>query len=378
MYKDLSHLGNDEIQVLMKRYYSGENIKKLTHEYNLNIAISKLYKYFPPIVENKYNCEYCHKYLVHNCVSKSCMDEALHKSELYCPQCGHRPFANRCNCDNCIDFRNNQIEEKKKQIYECYLNTREKIEFKELTFRNKVYLGCLCRALLKEDFSTIQPYIYSNKTIIPQNKFPENMYRELIHEGIIVVSPNSPIEAFVDDEKFPNTYYLAKVEYNLNLSFNTMNMQESIFEILNPQYYDESNSQEAYELWKEIATDECIEYLLHQIENVRFNFNPGEKTFTVMHILLESFSVSQIYGIIWKSVANASKLCLESNMNKNHAANSIIGGCERFAERALLENWDLTKYRRIKELPQSVLSEFFFNKVLKIGNLGFDLPPSNL
>lgn len=63
-------------------------------------------------------------------------------------------------------------------------------------------------------------------------------------------------------------------------------------------------------------------------------------------------------------------------MAKNHAANTTISACERYAERAKINGWDLKGYRRIKDLPQSALSLFFFNRVLEIGDMGFTIPPT--
>lgn len=94
-------------------------------------------------------------------------------------------------------------------------------------------------------------------------------------------------------------------------------------------------------------TAECVEYLVYQLDNVGFEFTAGEKTYKTFEIILEDFSVSQIYGIIWKAV-----------------------------EQAKIKGWDLKGYSRIKDLPQSALSLFFFNRVLSIGDMGFTLPPT--
>ena len=102
----------------------------------------------------------------------------------------------------------------------------------------------------------------------------------------------------------------------------------------------------------------------------------ADKTYITFDILLNDFSVSQIYGIIWKMVANASKRYLEGGISKKHAANSVISACERFAVQAKINNWSLKGYNRPKDLPQSSLSSFFFNRVLGIGDMGFKLPPT--
>ena len=134
--------------------------------------------------------------------------------------------------------------------------------------------------------------------------------------------------------------------------------------------------QEALELWKEIAVAECIEYLLYQLERIKFKFSPGEKTYATFSIILKDFSVSQVFGIIWRSVADCSERYLEGNISKKRTANGVIGACERFAERAKLNGWDLTPYSRVKAHPQSALSQFYFNRDLGIGEMGFNVPPN--
>ncbi|MCC9294963.1 hypothetical protein LN736_08855 [Clostridium sp. WLY-B-L2] len=62
---------------------------------------------------------------------------------------------------------------------------------------------------------------------------------------------------------------------------------------------------------------ECLEYLNFQMDSVRFDFNPGKKTIAVFNDLLDNFSVSQIYGIIYKAITNATKFCQGSDISKN-------------------------------------------------------------
>jgi len=270
-------------------------------------------------------------------------------------------------------------EQKVKQINDVYSKKMPSVEFEILPFRTKVYLGAICRELLSENLHEIMPQIEAQNPITPTDKFLKIVYNDLTNNKVITVSTRSSIEAFSEekDDIFPNTYYTCKVMYNLNLLLPT-EKQDLIYQILNPQYYSNCFSEEVYTLWKEIAVEECIEYLLYQLETVGFcDFSPGDKTYIAFNTLLENFSVGQIYGIIYKSVANASKLYLEKSMPKNQAANSVIGGCQRLGENAVLNGWDMSQYSRIKQLPQSVLSEFFFNKVIGIGNKGFTMPPTS-
>ena len=375
MPKDLSHLSDNEIETLIQRYYAGESITKLLTEYHLSVRSTTLYKLFPPEVCKEEICEYCNEYLVRERLSKTASAWRHDKSDMYCPICSHQPYARSCKCDNCIEKERIIAEQKRQQIKDEYSLKRTPVDFSTLSFEQKVFSGALCRALCEENLYEIKAYIGSNTILAPTDDLCSQMYKTLANNGIIAVSPTSPLEAFVVDKDFPNKYYIYKVAYYLNLVF-PPNKQILFDEILNPTYYSSEHENEALRLWIQIAVGECLEYLDYQLQKVGFEFNPGEKTYKTFGILLNDFSVSQIYGIIWRAVADASKFYLEGNISKKHAANSVIGACERYAERAKMNGWRLSEYNRIKELPQSELSAFFFNRVLRIGDIGFKTPPS--
>ena len=377
MYKDLSHLSLKEIESLMKEYYGGKSVKKILANYNLSISPSTLYKFFPPIQSNMYRCEHCNIPLVASRKSKN--NNIYFEKDFFCPICNHLPFDNNCNCENC-QAKDRKIQMiKRKKIYDTYSQNMTPINFENITFENKVFLGALCNLQLSEDMKVLIPYDkgHINVPLSPSDNLTYDIYRMLSYRNIITVNPESPIEAFKDSEDFPNTYYINKVIYNINITSENEKDKKQLFStILNPNYYNDNLSVEAYNLWLKIAVEECCEYLVYQLNKANFDFSPGEKTYKTFELILETFSVSQIYGIIWRSVANIAKLYLEKNISRQHAANAVIGACQRYAERAKLDKWKLSEYSRIKELPQSELSSFFFNRVLKIGELGFNMAPS--
>lgn len=375
MYKDLSHLSDDEINELMQRYYNNEPVKKLAAEYGFNITPSSLYTLFPPEKFNDYDCEYCGCSLVASRPSKAMAKIPRYKKDLYCPSCGHKPYT-KCECDACMDELFRQEEERIDNIKKSFDSENERVKLTDLNFIEKVYLGALSRAYLRENLFEISPISEKNITLAPTDDIQSEIYKELIYANIIKVSSASPLSAFIfDDSNWPGKYYTYQVIYNLNLVF-PQNKNDLICEILNPTYFSNENYDEALALWRKIALAECIEYLQYSLNKVGFEFSPGDKTYATFSILLNDFSTSQIYGIIWRAVADASKLYLEKGMSRLHAANTVIGACERYAERAKINNWSLTKYKRIKDLPQSILSLFFFNRVVSIGEEGFDSPPS--
>ncbi|QDP39174.1 hypothetical protein [Radiobacillus deserti] len=131
-----------------------------------------------------------------------------------------------------------------------------------------------------------------------------------------------------------------------------------------------------FNMWKKIALNESIEYLLYSLDKVGFDFSPGEKTNKVFENLLEHFSVAQIYSIIYRAVANSTKLYQEKRMPRKKAANAVITFCESNGERAIAEGWNLSKYRRDYNLPETLISQVFFTSILKIAYIGFEEKPT--
>jgi hypothetical protein len=385
----LAHLSQSEINALINRYYANEKAKLLVEEYKINVNPSKLYTIFPPIICEDKVCPCCGNYMLIKRTSKSSYSYGINTA--YCINCRHED-SSFCHCTYCEDKRKilklkkqeeekKLIQVKKEKIYNTYnIENWKMFDYDSLSFRQKVYLGALLRLALSEDMKTIMSLQYIEQKLAPTMEYTKEVLRNLTASNIIVVNPDSSIDAFVEspeEAEFPNVYYISKVSYVLNVNFGA-NEEDKIREVIYPSEIKDEDKEEALKLWKEIALEECLEYLHFQMNKVKFDFSVGEKTISVFKDLLEYFSVSQIYGIIYRGVANATKYYQESNISKKQAANSVIGNCQRYAERALLERWELNKYHRAYELPQSMVSEIFFNRITKIGSLGFDMPPITL
>lgn len=91
--------------------------------------------------------------------------------------------------------------------------------------------------------------------------------------------------------------------------------------------------------------------------------------------LLNNFSAGQIYGIIWSGVTSAVRFHREKHPPAQNAAKAVITNCQKYGEKALIEKWNVKTFSRIKELPQSSFSKYLFNRVLRIGDDGFNMKP---
>ena len=390
IHEKLRHLTMLQIESLMNKYYNGVKASDIIKEYNIDTTSSKLYTLFPPIICEDIICPVCNEPMYKERDSKS--SYSWNKKKPFCAMCGHTDEI-ICKCNYCIAEREKVrklneerkvriLQEKREKIKKVYDLNIVPVNYSELNFREKVFLGALLRTSLSEDMEVILPLNDAERELAPTIGYIKEILSYLIGRGVVSVDSNSSIDAFLDsneekDIEFPNVYYITMVKYRINI-VGDEDIKNILSKIINPKSFSDADKEDALNIWKEIALEECIEYFEYQMKSVRFDFNIGEKTIAIFKDLLENFSVSQIYGIIYKSVANATKYYQESSVSKKQAANSVIGGCQRYAERAMINNWELAKYSRIKELPQSMISEFFFDRVIGVGSLGFNMPPSEL
>lgn len=390
IHEKLRHLTMLKIESLMNKYYNGVKASDIIKEYNIDTTSSKLYTLFPPIICEDIICPVCNEPMYKERDSKS--SYSWNKKKPFCAICGHTDEI-ICKCNYCIAEREKVrklneerkvriLQEKREKIKKVYDLNIVPVNYSELNFREKVFLGALLRTSLSEDMEVILPLNDAERELAPTIGYIKEILSYLIGRGVISVDSNSSIDAFLDsneekDIEFPNVYYITMVKYRINI-VGDEDIKNILSKIINPKSFSDADKEDALNIWKEIALEECIEYFEYQMKSVRFDFNIGEKTIAIFKDLLENFSVSQIYGIIYKSVANATKYYQESSVSKKQAANSVIGGCQRYSERAMINNWELAKYSRIKELPQSMISEFFFDRVIGVGSLGFNMPPSEL
>lgn len=372
----IAHLSEEQLTALINRYYANEKISDLLDEYKINARPGELANLFPPIINNNIICPYCNMGMWTDRFSRS----SYKKNDVtYCPVCKHS-HNTHCFCNKCEskrkDEKNIEINRIRKVLSESLDLTKQiPIDVSELSFDELVYTGTLLRIGLEEDLTKIKPANDFNEPFAPTHDFQIEIIRHLKNSKIITVHPCSPVDAFSevpDDGNF--TFYLLKVYYHLNLT--SLEDRSSIInKLMNPDKFEDIYDEEAYNLWKRIALEECKENLLYNLKSVGFEYSIGEKTEQILTDLLQKFSTSQIYGIIWSCTTNATRYYQEKNIPKKQAANSVIGNCQRYAEKALAEGWEPKKFNRSKDCPQSALSKFFFNRILQIGDDGFNFTP---
>lgn len=380
MSNKLSHLTEEELNNLIERYYNKEKVSDLIKEFNISLRPSQLVKHFPPET-TKTKCEYCGVNLIKPRRSRDYYSWNDNE-EGVCPVCGHENTS-FCSCPNCTEIevlKQEKQRQEKQEILDIllFIDEDKKIDFNSLTFIEKVYLGAFLREGISEDYNYIKPISDFINPLAPTTEFQSEIIHHLVDKNIILIHPSTDSEfiEIIDEDKGEFRYYPYEVKWYLNIKKENTNKVPLIESIINPKKIESENIEDAFLLWKKIALNETLEYFTHSINNILgIKYNVGDKTINVFKDLLNDYSVSQIYGIIYKSTNNALRFQAERGVSRKHSANTIIGNAQSYGERAKVNKWELIKYNRIKECPESALSKFFFERIIKIGYNGFNEIP---
>lgn len=389
-HSKIEHLSDNQVTQLLVDYYHKKSISDILKSYKIDIKPSSFSKILPS-KETSELCPVCGNSLQEQYLSRT---SRAGKTVLRCSVCNHEPYSENCSCEECKKAKREKsilIEQQKQEeklrikqqnetfIKDCLTEEIPVIDIKSLSLEEKVYMGAIMRGGIDEGYNYIKPIVQFDSLIAPTEEFAIDIVKMLKRKNIIRIHPKSDMECFgnIDIEKETYSYYIGKVYWKLNLASDGVSQVSLVDSLINPN--KEVDVNEAYLLWKKIALNESIQYLLYSIKKTfNVSYNVGDKTIGVLMDLLNDYSVGQIYYIIYNSVNKALRFSMDNQVNKNHAVNTIVGCMQSLGERAKNKKWNLENYSRIGECPQSLVSKFFFERILKIDDKGFTLKPQQI
>lgn len=231
-----------------------------------------------------------------------------------------------------------------------------------------------------DDTGVIGPlYKYrSASRISPTREYTSIILSRLIDDGLILVDPDTDLRMLdCQSPNFPYDFNMDYVQYLVDV--NEESLEESFQILAEGDFYNpETDVKGAAELWKELAVEECFEYLTYHSKDVGFGCPAQHKPRAMLNFLLDSFSVSQVFSIISNRLSYASKAFLSANgkMTRTHALNYTVSGCYSFGTNAINKGWKIYSYNRPYGTKLPSLCDYFYNSVLKIGENCFYLAPT--
>lgn len=255
----------------------------------------------------------------------------------------------------------------------------QKINWEDLSLTDKIFIGALLREGISENYDFIKPIVGFINPFAPTHEFSSEIFIRLSVIMAIMVDPDTDPESIEINEVHSGVYrsYGYRVKWKLNIICEELDKTELIEFITNPTDLDYSEYDDILVLWKKIALYESIEYFRYMINRyLSVDYKIGNKTKRVLNDLINHYSVAQIYGIIKKAVMKAVIVYARGVESRKHAVNSITDYVESIGEKEKTKKRALKKHNRVKVCPESALSKFFFDRVIKIGSEGFSEVPN--
>ena len=380
IHEKLAHLSSKQIIQLMDEYYAGVRVKKLIEDYKVNCRPNDLHKYFPPIVLDK-KCPICGENFLNKRLSKTEIENQgnpyrkIEAKKPYCPSCGHIDD-DICECAACVEKRKKeQIKreaELKKMANEIKIELEKsytgKVSVDELGFKDRIYLASLLGYGLSDDANVIKSLseCENSYSCLAEGDMDERIVDYLLKRNIIIIDTSYLVYAFKQG-KVENKY----MRYKLNVEIDDNNIG-ALQGLMSPKidFSDENNIVAAYNLWKEVAMNDCIAFLVNEMRKKNVEFCPVKKTYILIDSMLKHFSTLQVQYIIYKSIDEISSKYTKSKPKRGVFSDIVFRRMEYWDSSMTYRESEFPEYRDSKKFLYNNLHGVLFSKVLGLGDKG--------
>lgn len=248
----------------------------------------------------------------------------------------------------------------------------------ELSFKQAVYLLALYRACggAEQDL-VLLPFGLTEQPFAPTPELLQPLF-SLIRAGLVRISRQSPAEAFTIEASPARVTAYAPPLLHWELSPEALDRIREIEEACLTKRWPAAWREQAPDLARELARHECVAYLRHLAEERGLPMTTGEKTILMIDNALATYSVGQTYAFCWQGAKAAVDFRARKSVSALHAANTIVGSCQRSIDVARTKRWAVENYTRPSQVRRSHLSYVLHDAFLGFGDRAFTTPLAQL
>lgn len=368
IHEKLSHLSGEQINELCRRYEAGESNKSLIKEFEIDTYNSGLQKLLPPKITSE-NCVYCTKpFWVHRSKPSS------YSRDPFCPECGHKNSWT-CKCDNCKEAERKEQEQRTQKVDGSIKNrfgpSKVKRSLSDISNEELIYLSAFVRAADTESSFSDISFHHSSFKLSPNKYFDQEIINLLIDASLIsMVSIPEYYNETIESESDLDNIDLFICHYTLNLIDDSLD-EIGIWHSLYYPQCEKISEEQLREVWRKIASHECLEYVICMVEDIGINYWYTDKHLQHIREILNRFSVSQFYSMYLNRLQSAVYYQSRNNWSNRETLNKSIVYTLSRSESATSNGWNISKYNRNSNTTRSTISEVFFNLFLQIDQAGF-------
>ena len=369
----LLHLSESQVDELLMRYYQGEKCIALLKAFGIDATPSALKNHLPQHIDDAVICPNCGAQIITKYLRRD-FSQAFQKRE-HCSDCAHVESIT-CKCEFCTQKRTEAqaVHELhvSNRIYDHCLSNYASIKIQsagELSLRNAMTLLAIVRSCRHLSESTYGPITESPIPFTPEYGLGYELIMSLIEAKLIRISENTNQKYFLldADQVVP---ILEQVNWEIQLE----NFDEIIFEIESiglSGNLPNSWLLEMIQLRLDLALSESKAFYVHCLNDRNLPSEVGKSAEAMLLNILRDNSVSQCYQAIWNGALKAIDFKSRQAKSNVHAANYMVGACQRYVDNARVQGWDTKGFNRNTNVPRSMISFVLYDALLKIGERGF-------
>jgi hypothetical protein len=375
LHPKLAHLSDSQITDLITRYYAGARIADLLAEYAIDCHPPQLYKLFPPVIHSSTTCPNCGAVMMSKHVARS-VGMADSKT-LHCSQCRHETSF-RCKCDYCRNrgkIKNGRFSHTpfSNQTFEAQGVTSQVLKPDHLTLEQAIALLALarCNDFVDSHGRRISVPDLTAVPVAPRGGYAKELIERLSKADFFGSVPESHyfFDALKDEE-------LKALQFSMRWNIQRyvrIELLQQIEQCARTMVWPSHWLDQLSDMKRTLAFAECQEFYDFCAKQRGLPPSAQRSTAMMLNNLLQDHSVAQCYRIIYAGAQAAADFLVRTSCAGQHAANYMIGACQRWVDRARSENWVVTPFRRNLELPRSMVNYVLYDDFLKCGDDGFNL-----
>lgn len=183
--------------------------------------------------------------------------------------------------------------------------------------------------------------------------------KKLYDCGVLTHYPPHALEGayILEDESI--SFYLSRVAFMLVPDV-SLGRGEELFEMLRMREHKQLSR--ILQLWLDYAVSDCMAYLFSEcsLHGLETDAEDDLKIKSILRTALETWSIAQLWSVIWKVVRDAASLSTRVYYSKAKAAATLPGKIKRYLEQQVKEGTTLKSWERPNHQPAGTLGDIFY------------------
>lgn len=220
---------------------------------------------------------------------------------------------------------------------------------------------------------TLTPIAASGRSFEPTHKFRKVLW-ELMHKGVITIDISTPAR-YIEVKEGQLWATLNQVVWRI--SAHTLDLHRTIRELPHSMWPQEWKSH-APALARDLGVEEMVAYISYLLESRDLPVPDQDELRAIFSVQLEKLAIAQCYYLAHKTALSALDYKTKyRGAGIQQIKTRTLNLLRENGERAIEKRWD-TRYRRIKEMPASLLFEALHDVLTGWGERAFNEPVMTL